>query len=165
MNRLIFFLLLAPLGVFGQLQVELVVPIATPSGDRLISLDRYERVHVLLRNTGAEPIRLWKDWNSWGYFNLYLILELGNTSLTMTRKHPGKWEGDFPDFWLLPPGETVVLEVDFGDAQWKNFPDLYGESLVGNLKAIYENKSDVLAEEYGVWVGRLESQPLQVMVK
>lgn len=145
--------------------IELVVPVSNPQGERLIQIDRYPRFHVAIRNISNREQRIWKDWNSWGYFNLYLQMQTAESTIRITRRRPAVWNGDFPDFWVIPPGEFVILEIDMIAAQWNGLPDLYGESLPATLTAVYENKPDVLAEEFRVWTGRLMAKPVQVLFR
>ncbi|MDX2283840.1 MAG: hypothetical protein NW241_06740 [Bacteroidia bacterium] len=149
----------------GGLELRLAVPVTTPEGLREISMDRYPRLHVLLVNRGAKPVNIWKDWNTWGYFNLTLTWEAGGKTYLIRRLPPQAWDGDFPDFWTLPPGETLILEVDMRTGFWEGFPDLYGEQIPAELTAIYENKPDLLADEFGIWTGRIASQPLRVVFR
>ena len=155
--------------LFGQsdgiFEMQLVVPITSPDGKREISLDRYRRIHVLLKNQSSAPQRIWKDWNTWGYFNLHLDWKQGTKTYPIRRKAPESWDGDFPDFWIVPAGETLVLEVDLSLGEWEGFPDLYGESIDATLLATYQNKPDPLAQEFDVWVGKLVSQEVEVVFK
>lgn len=146
-------------------RMELIVPVANPTGERLLQIDRYPRFHVLITNVSAREQRLWKDWNSWGYFNLYIQMQTAESTIRITRRRPGIWNGDFPDFWVIPPGESVILEIDMSAAQWNGLPDLYGETLRATLTAVYENKPDVLATEFGVWTGKLMAKPVGVTFK
>ena len=162
----IWFLFLPAL-VMGQAQellsLRLVVPISTPDGQREISLEKYQSLHVIITNHSDVPQKLWKDWNTWGYFNLKLVWKLSNKTFSISRKAPQSWDGDFPDFWVLPPGESLVIEIDMASGEWDGFPDLYGEKYHATLQAFYENKADVLASEFGIWVGKIASQELEVV--
>ena len=75
------------------------------------------------------------------------------------------WDGDFPDFWVLRPNESAILEVDLTSGDWNGFPDLYGERIRANLTATYENKTDPLADAYNIWVGKVVSNPVEVIFK
>ncbi|MEZ4688161.1 MAG: hypothetical protein R3B47_19490 [Bacteroidia bacterium] len=124
-------------------------------------MDRYPRFHVQLVNISEKSIRLWKDWNSWGWFNLSLKME-SEAGTTILRKKAVSWEGDFSDFWQIGPGESVVLEVDMTSGHWQGMPDLYDESLELRLTAIYENKADPLCDAFGIWTGKISSNTLSV---
>lgn len=145
--------------------IELVVPISTPNGHREISIEQYYNLHVLVKNISPHPQRLWKDWNTWGYFNLRLEWQAAGKTFPIVRKAPKVWNGDFPDYWVLEPGETVVLFIDMRSGDWEGFPDLYGERIPAKIKAIYENKRDVLADEFNLWYGKLETPLIDVIFK
>lgn len=152
-------------GIAPPFSIELSIPISTPNGHREISIERYFNLHVLIKNITPHPQKLWKDWNTWGYFNLRLEWQAANKSFPITRKAPKVWNGDFPDYWVLNPGETVVLVVDMRSGDWEGFPDLYGERIPAKIKAIYENKRDVLADEFSIWYGRMETDPIDIVFR
>jgi hypothetical protein len=147
--------------VSNALIANLIIPVATPDGKRVLSMDRYPRFHVQLVNISDRSIRLWKDWNSWGWFNLSLKME-SEKGTSYLRKKKITWDGDFSDFWQVGPGESVILEVDMTSGHWIGMPDLYGETMDVKLTAIYENKSDPLSEAFDVWTGKLSSNSLEV---
>ncbi|MDW3648644.1 MAG: hypothetical protein R8P61_16370 [Bacteroidia bacterium] len=144
-------------------EMKLVVPISNPAGEREIVLDRYPRFHILMTNTSTETLKLWKDWNTWGFFNLNMLWEVEGEKHTIRKKTPTAWDGDFPDFWVAMPGETIILEVDMSTGVWEGIPDLYGEKIKATLKATYENKTDGLARKFGIWVGKVESNEIEVV--
>ena len=147
----------------NPLEVKLIVPISTPDGQRVIALDRYPRFHVQLSNRSSQDMRIWKDWNSWGFPNLFLELISGAGTVDIKRIPLRAIDGDFPDFWVLKPQESILLEVDMSTGEWKGFPDLYGETLAARLRAIYVSKQDMLAQEFGIWTGRVASDPVVVV--
>ena len=120
---------------------------------------------MVLRNISSSPVKIWKDWNSWGYYNLSLSFSNADTSFTISKKSPTNWDGDFADYWTVPAGESLVLDIDMRAGVWKGLPDLYGEILAGKLSATYENKPDALAAEFGIWTGKLTTASLPVIFK
>ncbi|WNJ17367.1 hypothetical protein [Pontibacter sp. G13] len=158
----------APLEISADrppLSLELIVPITDPSGEREISMARYPRIHAKLTNESRQPVRVWKDWNTWGYFNLKLFWIADGEQHPIERVSLKHWDGDFPDFWTLPPGESVILEVDLRTAKWTGFPDLYGESIEATLHGTYQNIADPLASEFDVWTGTLHADPIRVVFR
>lgn len=145
--------------------MEIVVPISNPAGEREITLDRYPRFHVMLKNTSGKTQKLWKDWNTWGYFNLSFIWRTADRVETIRHKTPSAWNGDFPDFWVIPAGETLILEIDMSSGNWEGIPDLYGEKISATLEATYENKPDGLARKFGIWLGKLQSNKIDVVFR
>ncbi|MEM7375420.1 MAG: hypothetical protein AAF587_42895 [Bacteroidota bacterium] len=162
---LIALLWVVPLLSQSPFDIELVVPISTPEGKREIAMDRYPRIHVLLINRSEDQQRIWKDWNTWGYFNLQLNWINNNKTYAIRRQPPEVWDGDFPDFWVVEAGETLVLEIDLTSGQWDGFPDLYGDMIEARMTATYQNKPDPLAQEFDIWVGKLVSKEVQVVFR
>ncbi len=149
-----------------ELQLKLIVPRSSPEGDREIYLPRYPRIHAMLTNVSDKNLRLWKDWNSWGWDNLILYWSAGGGKPQMIRKiRPGYLDGDFSDFWTLKAGESLILEIDMSTGEWDGFPDLYGEKIPATLFAIYQNKADFLSKEFGVWTGQVKSSELKVIFR
>ena len=146
-------------------KIELIVPVSNPQGQREIALDRYPRLHLVLSNTSNQVQKIWKTWNTWGYFNITLEWTAGNQTHRIYRKAPKAWDGDFPDYWIIRPGEKLILEIDMSSGEWEGFPDLYGESISAMLKASYQNKSDDLASDFGIWVGKLTTPAIPVVFK
>src|SRR5262245_12383625 len=70
----------------------LAVAIAVPEhlGRRPISLGaRAEVFHVVITNVSEQPVRLWREWCSWGYFNLRFEAEVGGRTLLLAKKPRG----------------------------------------------------------------------------
>lgn len=78
---------------------------------------------------------------------------------------PFNWDGDFPDFWTILPGESLVLEIDMRPGIWKGVSQLFGQERKASLTVSYENKPDALATEFGIWVGKAQSLPVEVIFK
>lgn len=149
-----------------SLSLSLIVPSSTPEGQREIYLPKYPRIHVLLTNNSKDEVRLWKDWNSWGWENLSLVWTIGGGKPQVIKKiRPGYLDGDFPDFWTLPAGESLVMEIDMSTGDWDGFPDLYGEKLPGKMYALYQNKADLLSTEFNIWTGQLRSNEVEVIFR
>ena len=63
-------------------------------------------------------MRLWREWCSWGYFNLRLEVEVGGKVHTLVKK-PREWTRNFPDLLFLPPGEPVVMAASLDPDVWE----------------------------------------------
>lgn len=118
---------------------------------------------VVLRNESEQPLRLWREWCSWGYFALRFMAIDQDGKEHKISKAPRRWSANNPDFEEIDPGECVVREVFFGKKDWEPFPR--GKDRAGNLlqlQAIYEVELDKHATELGVWTGKIESPSLEV---
>lgn len=129
---------------------------------RSIELYRPEsHFHVVVTNISTRPVRLWKEWCSWGYFNLsFVVIGRDGRTLTVKKKNRG-WDKNYPDSTIVPPGEHVVYEVAFDDERWIDppLPPATGlrEPRWVKMKAVYEVGADEQARKHGVWTGRITS--------
>jgi len=117
-----------------------------------------QHFHVVITNVSDQPVRLWREWCSWGYFSLsFVATDEDGKSVTVSKKSRA-WKKNFPDATIVPPGDHMVFEVTFEDAIWQNSPlPEQGRSRTVKLKAAYEVKGDEEAEKLAVWTGRVSS--------
>src|SRR5688500_544503 len=74
--------------VHSQPKLVLSVPYNT-HGERTVYIDADPPYpfHVILANEGPEPVTLWQEWVSWGYFSLeFQIVPLDGTTASVRRK-------------------------------------------------------------------------------
>jgi hypothetical protein len=140
-----------------------IVP--THSRDGRQSLDLPEpasHFHVVIANVSKDPIRVWKEWCSWGYEALsFEALDVDGRSLVIS-KIPGEWNKNYPDPFEIAPGGPMVVDVSLDPSTWQNSP-LAGASGKADLrlKAVYEIRPDRDSERMKVWTGRAVSEQLQ----
>lgn len=134
---------------------------ATAGGDKYISIDRNPYLHVLLTNISPKTQRVWKEWTSWGYGNLRLVVQYPDKSVAVVRK-VAHVDSDFPDFWEIAAGESLVLTIDLSKGEWNGFPDVYGEKAPVILEAYYEIPVHYLTDEFGIWTGKIKATPVAV---
>ena len=110
---------------------------------------------VVITNVSDQPVRLWREWCSWGYFSLsFVATDEDGKSVAASKKLRG-WDKNYPDATIVPPGDHMVFEVTFEDAIWQNSPlPERGRSRTVKLRAEYEVKGDEKAEKLAVWTGR-----------
>jgi hypothetical protein len=138
----------------------LSVAIAQPMhhGERWLDVRGF---HVVVTNLSKQPQKVWRDWCSWGYFNLTFKLIDEKGKETNLKKEPRFWGANFPDFWVLDPGDELVIDVHAAD--FENFPkpgptQTPGQGKKVRLQAVYEIPPDGFTAKEGVWCGRVESQ-------
>lgn len=144
----------------------LSVEIASPEHfhRRVITID--QPFLVVLTNTSPKPLRVWRDWCSWGYQQLsFEITEHGGNTWIVTRKeHP--FHKNYPDFWTLDANEPLVLSMTLSSDQWESKRDgvsgagiaitsLRGKAVT--LRAIFAAEEDDQSREHKVWTGRVTS--------
>lgn len=116
------------------------------------------RFHVVVTNVSTRPIRLWRDWCSWGYFNLSFVgTERDGKTFTVKRK-PRGWDKNDPDWAIILPGDHMVLDVVFKDGTWDYDPaPTVGRLWRVWLRAVFEVPADDQTKEHGVWTGLVTS--------
>lgn len=147
----------------ASLRLSFAIP-SVAGGDKYISIDRNPYVSLLLTNTSSRPQRVWKEWTSWGYNNLRLIVQYPDKSVAIVRKVQ-HIDSDFPDFWEISPGESLVFTIDLSKGEWAGFPDPYGEQVPVILEAYYEIPVHYLTDEFGIWTGKITAKPTDVIFK
>ncbi len=142
-----------------SISIKIVPTSVNENGDRLIILrDPSDRFHVVMTNVSKESIRIWKENNSWGYFNLSFRVKDKNGKIFSLKKKPKGWNKNFPDWTIVPPGNHRVFEVMFDDSLWEKSPlPERGESAVIKLQALYEIHETKEAKEYEIWTGQILS--------
>lgn len=127
--------------------------------------DSAAEFHVVLTNVSAAPIRLWKEWCSWGYFNLSFELQLGDDKPVPIVKLERGWDKNYPDAVEIPPGEHLVLPVRLRGDEWKlEFGKKEAGPWPARLRAFYDVSPDDESRRLGVWTGRVESAAIDVML-
>jgi hypothetical protein len=119
---------------------------------------------VVVKNTSSLPQRIWQEWNSWGYYCLSFELTdaTGKRWIAAKRRDVG-WSRNFPRSLTIDPGGIVVIDVPFGDdGPWEGFPLKKGQQATVKIHAIYEVPESPESTELSVWVGRVESNPVEV---
>ena len=137
-----------------------IVPTSfTGTGTRGITLiDPSQHFSVVLTNVGKNRIRLWREWCSWGYFNLSFEAQDENGTQVMVTKKPREWEKNYPDLMVIPPGDHMVFEVTFDPAIWQNSPRPEpGQQRIVSLRAVYQSADSKESKAKKVWSGKVVS--------
>jgi len=151
------------------LTVELVLP--WHDGERRYA--RYEDpdAHVVLHSRTDHRIKVWEDWNSWGYYCLRLELRDETGKTYQVRKRARPWTANLPQATTIARGGTNVLNLRLGQQIWHGLPTRpappEGWAPV-EMRAIYENDCSTSREAEddpdwgprpvdGVWTGRAVS--------
>jgi len=148
---------------------SLAISIAVPGrvGDSaarpIFAFDRTSRFHVILTNKSREPLRLADPLSEQGRAALTFEFVDDKGNRTTARRPPNQQEFRRASLTgsILKPGESVVLEVDFLNADdWTGFPKLpgYGDSLPVPMRALFEIQPDGETKEHGFWTGRAATE-------
>jgi len=145
--------------VEDSLAVRIVPTRTSDKGVRSIDLYRpSDHFHVVITNVSKDPIRLWREWCSWGYYALSFRIADENGKTTEVRKGPRAWTRNAPDAAALAPGDHMVLEVAFDQDTWPDAPlPGKGNSREVRMKAVFAIQADEETKKAGVWTGEVAS--------
>ena len=133
------------------IQISLAVPEQGALGKQLV---------VVITNTSQEPVNLWREWCSWGYFCVTLDAVNDAGHKVSIRKKPRGWSKNFPAPWTLRAGESTHRYVSLEGDPW-----LDGDQLLAlpnekwTLTAHYTISADDDSKKHKVWTGQATSIP------
>jgi hypothetical protein len=142
-----------------QADLSLTVAVPIHNGQRTIQVGRQATIfHVIIENSSEHQVNLWREWSSWGYYNLKFQFTNEKGATWIARKKEKEWEKNFPDFVSVDPRDKMVTNVTFTPDIWENVlpPDTELSTTV-TMIAIYESEDSEDARKRGVWSGRLVS--------
>jgi len=150
--------------------VRIVPATLDERGERVIWLLPPPRhFHVVLTNVTREPVRLWREWCSWGYYALsFEATNQSGKTVNVRKKLIEAWDRDYPDWTIIPPGDHMVFDVTFDESIWQNAPSpKTGTYRVVKLKAIFEIPvpEDAYAKKAKVWTGRVASPEYTYIIR
>ena len=140
-----------------QLSLHIVPTSATQPGDaeKILNLSTGNyHFHVVLTNNSQKPQRLFKEWNSWGYFALSFEID-GQ----IVRKKGVDWGENYAEYHTIFPQEHIVFNVNFSTDTWENSPLLdnkFPKKI--KMRAIYEVEEDEESRQFKVWTGKIMSK-------
>lgn len=138
-------------------------PLTLSVAERSVSSGPSAHFHVLWRNTSDRPLRIWADSSSLGYQSLSFEITdaAGKHSRALSRKPAST--GDAPVYLTIPPGQTLVKTVFFGDTKtWKGFPVEQDQPFSVHVHAVFQVAVSPEAAKFAVWTGRIESSEFVV---
>jgi hypothetical protein len=127
----------------------------------------YNKFHVLLTNVSNEPVRVWQEYVSWGYYCLQLEIIDQDGIKHLLKKKPITFYSNAPDYVILQPGGSVVWNVNLDSKVWEDLAWLPNDKMWNvKVKAIYtvKNEEDPKkfdyndAKTHGVWTGQAISE-------
>jgi hypothetical protein len=126
-----------------------------------------DHFHVLLTNDSAEPVNLFEEWNSWGYWGLSFEIIYPNGQKVKAVKTDKEWNKNFPSTVTIAPHGFYLFEVTMntnpknGDV-WKNSVLNYKSKsnrawISCRMRAIYSIESSEDAIKEKAWTGAISS--------
>lgn len=118
---------------------------------------------VRITNTSKSPLRIWKEWCSWGYSTVSLKLTDGQGRIYAVHKKPRDWAKNTPDPLLIKPGAAFVWKICLDPDVWEGLPDLSDHGVRSfSVRAELEIKPGRQASDSGVWTGHIVSEPVRL---
>jgi hypothetical protein len=150
------------------LSISIAVPALNERNERLVpAIDQNSHFAVILCNTSKQPQGIVTPSNSWGDQALRFEITDKAGRKSVARRVAIDYPKNILTWWVLHPGESVVLDVYFADAQkWEGFPrfEHYGETETVTVRAIFEyGPAERKPPPDGLWRGRVVSKPEQIV--
>lgn len=90
-------------------------------------------VFIILRNNTDSILRVYENWNSYGYYNFSFEIKT-NDSLYLVTRPKKEWYRNFPTHHALLPNECIVFQVDLIDTTCANsrfYSGIYEDGWIG----------------------------------
>ncbi|TGE23722.1 hypothetical protein E5K00_00475 [Hymenobacter aquaticus] len=126
-----------------------------------------DRFYVLLTNTSDQPVKLFEEWNSWGYFGLSFEITYPNGQKVRSSKEERGWDKNVPTTVTIAPHGFYVFAVTMNNnpkngAVWENSVLNYESKsdrayISCRMRAIYSIQRDKEAIEEKAWTGTVSS--------
>jgi hypothetical protein len=147
----------------SPISVSIAIPTESTTNRILFYRNRTNHFHVIVSNTSDKPQRIWQEWCSWGYFGLTFEFTDEHGKKWVANKKERSWTRNFPDWWILEPHESLVMDVHFGDSDiWQGFPKVGDTPQIVTMRAVLEFKPDDESRKNGIWTGRVVSPTITV---
>lgn len=138
-----------------------IIPTRYASAEAAASILFSERghFHVLLTNRSAQPVNLFEEWNSWGYYGLSFDVTYADGRRVRAEKQPRGWRLNYPSTLTLPPQGSYVFDVDLGP-DWASSPrpaSGVAQGVACRLRARYTIEPSPESKKQHVWTGNVTS--------
>jgi len=139
------------------LEVSIAIPIGSGEG-RGLSYSRLQ-FPVVITNRSEKPVRIFQERFSWGYDALSFEVTDPDGKLWKIEKGISAWTMNGPGYWILPPHEHLVIEVNLSDTKtWKPFPTVKDFPADITMRAVFETSPTKESKRLSVWTGRVVSK-------
>src|SRR2546426_9491241 len=78
------------------------------------------RFVITLTNRTEQELRIWKFWNSWGWWTMAFRIKTANgVDALIQRTHTVEWTRNFPSYYRIDPNGQLKTEIDLHDGSWE----------------------------------------------
>lgn len=141
----------------------LLVSVATPKVHNVQDLalsGNDATLSVVAMNASDKPMKLWRDWCSWGYYNVTLEFydehAVGGAKTWMVGKADRVWRKNYPDAAEVAAGGSVIFTVSLTSLKDTDFLAKYDGKKI-KMRVHYAIPADADTKQNGVWTGRVHS--------
>jgi Leucine-rich repeat (LRR) protein len=113
---------------------------------------QFPQLTITLRNDGKQALRVWNDWNSWGWKNTAICLVQKDGNVTCIRRAGKVFMRNIPSYTELGAGQCVTRSFNLSDGTWE-VPKDYKLGDVTYVSAVYTVRATDEAKELRVWTG------------
>lgn len=144
-----------------------IVPSSITTEEKIIKADGNDpHFYVIITNQTDRPLKVWREWNSWGHDSLTFTVQPKEGATFTLAKPPAAWLWNGPDSTIVPAGKSFVLQATIEPSQSKHFEG-FPEGYRGGratIQAHFAIKEDEETKKRGVWTGRVSSEPMEVYI-
>jgi uncharacterized membrane protein len=124
--------------------------------DGVVSVNnKNSHIYFSLQNNSNKEVRLWEEWNSWGYYNILFII-ITNDSIYTVRKNESFWQKNAPTYFILKPDASKQFDINLNSKDWQGLPAKNIKNAV--IQVSYEIPQDEYTREKGVWTGKVTGE-------
>jgi hypothetical protein len=124
--------------------------------DRVDSVNnKNSHICFSLQNNSNKEVRLWEEWNSWGYYNISMKI-ITNDSIYTVRKNESRWDKNIPTYFILKPDESKQFDINLNSKDWQGLPAKNIKD--SEIQIFYEIPVDEYTKEHDIWTGKLKSK-------
>jgi hypothetical protein len=142
-----------------ELRVEL-----RPSEDGVLLFSPQIRHHLhFLLFSNQAGLKVYEDWNSWGYFAPSFKAEDGNCRTYDITRRDRDWDKNYPSIATLNKEDFLIIDTYLCDETWRVTPKLpAAKTLTLQVLGRFMMKADKKRPISGLWTGQAESAPLEI---
>jgi hypothetical protein len=140
-----------------ELRVEL-----RPSEDGVLLFSPAIRHHLHFLLFSNQPgLKVYEDWNSWGYFAPSFKAQDGNCRTYDITRRERDWDKNYPSTATLNKGDFLIIDAYLCDETWRASPKLpTAKTLTLQVLGRFVMKADKRQSISGLWTGGAGVPPI-----
>src|SRR5262249_34848296 len=95
---------------------------------RILNISNEGEITIDIRNTSTEPLRIWKDSNSWGAGRWRILIVRGERLQTFFQNPAQSFTVNMPTFHEVPPGSHLEQKLNPNERNWCSLGFCFTES-------------------------------------